>query len=132
MIPLVGCKIKKIGNRGLNISGAVELKSTAHNVIFDRIETGTYLVATAITGGKILLKNTSENLLESVLSKLKEAGAEIAGRPGAQGVGGFRSSSRRGRPPRGRSRAVGCRRSRAVGSRARARAAPCRAPTAYT
>ena len=49
-----------------------------YRVMPDRIETGTYLtILTAITGGKILLKNTSENLLESVLSKLKEAGAEI-------------------------------------------------------
>jgi UDP-N-acetylglucosamine 1-carboxyvinyltransferase len=46
-------------------------------VLPDRIETGTYLVAAAMTGGKVKLKDTSANLLDAVLMKLREAGAEI-------------------------------------------------------
>ncbi len=43
----------------------------------DRIETGTYLVAAAVTGGRVKLKDTDPTILEAVLSKLQEAGAEI-------------------------------------------------------
>jgi UDP-N-acetylglucosamine 1-carboxyvinyltransferase len=46
-------------------------------VLPDRIETGTYLVAAAMTGGKVKLKDTSAHLLDAVLMKLREAGAEI-------------------------------------------------------
>lgn len=73
----MGAHIKGDGTHTIIINGVNKLNGTDYRVMPDRIETGTYLVATAITGGKILLKNTSENLLESVLSKLKEAGAEI-------------------------------------------------------
>ena len=73
----MGALIKGDGTHTIIINGVNKLNGTDYRVMPDRIETGTYLVATAITGGKILLKNTSENLLESVLSKLKEAGAEI-------------------------------------------------------
>lgn len=73
----MGALIKGDGTHTIIINGVNKLNGTDYKVMPDRIETGTYLVATAITGGKILLKNTSENLLESVLSKLKEAGAEI-------------------------------------------------------
>ena len=73
----MGAHIKGDGTHTIIINGVNKLNGTDYRVMPDRIETGTYLVATAITGGKILLKNTSENLLESVLYKLKEAGAEI-------------------------------------------------------
>ena len=73
----MGAHIKGDGTHTIIINGVNKLNGADYRVMPDRIETGTYLVATAITGGKILLKNTSENLLESVLSKLKEAGAEI-------------------------------------------------------
>ena len=73
----MGAHIKGDGSHTIIINGVNKLNGADYRVMPDRIETGTYLVATAITGGKILLKNTSENLLESVLAKLKEAGAEI-------------------------------------------------------
>ena len=73
----MGANIKGDGTHTIIINGVNKLNGADYRVMPDRVETGTYLVATAITGGKILLKNTSENLLESVLSKLREAGAEI-------------------------------------------------------
>ena len=48
-----------------------------YDIMPDRIETGTYLVAAAITGGKVKLKNTRPDILDAVLDKLTEAGAEI-------------------------------------------------------
>jgi len=53
------------------------LRGCDYTVLPDRIETGTYLVAAAITGGKVLVKRTDPRLLDSVLAKLKEAGATI-------------------------------------------------------
>ncbi len=73
----MGATIKGDGTNTIIINGVNKLNGADYKVMPDRIESGTYLVATAITGGKILLKNTSENLLGSVLSKLIEAGAEI-------------------------------------------------------
>jgi len=73
----MGADIKGDGTHTIIINGVNKLNGADYRVMPDRVETGTYLVATAITGGKILLKNTSEHLLESVLSKLREAGAEI-------------------------------------------------------
>ena len=73
----MGASIKGDGTNTIIINGVNKLNGTDYKVMPDRIETGTYLVATAITGGNILLKNTSEKLLGSVLSKLIEAGAEI-------------------------------------------------------
>jgi len=73
----IGCKIKKIGNRGLNISGAVELKSTAHNVIFDRIETGTYIIAAALTKGKLKIKNINPKIISTEIGILNKMGVDI-------------------------------------------------------
>ena len=53
----LGCKIKQVGKRSINIVGVKELKSTSHNVIFDRIETGTYIIAAALTKGRLKIKN---------------------------------------------------------------------------
>ena len=49
----LGCKIKQIGKRSINVLGVNELKSTTHSVIFDRIETGTYIIAAALTKGNL-------------------------------------------------------------------------------
>ena len=73
----LGAKISGIGSDVLIIEGVPELKGGRYTVLPDRIETGTYLVAAAMTGGKITLQNTQPNLLDVVLQKLKEAGALI-------------------------------------------------------
>lgn len=73
----LGAKIKGAGTETIVIDGVERLFGGEHRVLPDRIETGTYLVAGAITGGKVKAMNTQPDLIESVLAKLSEAGAEI-------------------------------------------------------
>jgi len=73
----MGAKISGIGTATLKIEGVKSLHSAEYNILPDRIETGTYLVAAAITRGKIKVKDTDANQLEAVLLKLEEAGADI-------------------------------------------------------
>lgn len=73
----MGAKIEGIGTDTLIIDGVEELSGCQYDVMPDRIETGTYLVAAATTGGKIKLKDTRADILESVLLKLEAAGAHI-------------------------------------------------------
>lgn len=73
----MGANIEGAGTDTLTIHGVKSLKGIQHDVIPDRIETGTYLLAAAATRGKIHLKDTDPTLLESVLRKLVEAGAHI-------------------------------------------------------
>ncbi|NQY25835.1 MAG: UDP-N-acetylglucosamine 1-carboxyvinyltransferase [Piscirickettsiaceae bacterium] len=73
----MGAKISGIGTATLEIEGVKSLGSTKYDILPDRIEAGTYLVAAAITSGKVLLKDTDANQLEAVLLKLEEAGADI-------------------------------------------------------
>ncbi len=73
----MGAKISGAGTDRIEIEGVEKLHGTTYDILPDRIETGTYLVAAAMTGGKIKLKNTRPKLLESVLVKLTEAGANL-------------------------------------------------------
>ncbi len=73
----MGAKIKGAGTDRIEIDGVETLSGTDYKIMPDRIETGTYLVAAAMTGGKIKLKKTNPKLLDAVLSKLTEAGASI-------------------------------------------------------
>ncbi|RLA20625.1 MAG: UDP-N-acetylglucosamine 1-carboxyvinyltransferase [Gammaproteobacteria bacterium] len=75
----MGAKITGAGTDTIIIEGVESLSGNGltYNVLPDRIETGTYLVAAAMTGGKIKVKDTRPGLLDSVLGKLREAGAEI-------------------------------------------------------
>jgi UDP-N-acetylglucosamine 1-carboxyvinyltransferase len=75
----MGAQITGAGTDRIVIEGVESLSGTHYNILPDRIETGTYLVAAAMTGGKIKLKNTRPELLDSVLAKLVEAGADIGG-----------------------------------------------------
>ena len=74
----MGAKITGAGSDEITIEGVQRLNSAYHEVIPDRIETGTYLVAAAMTGGKVKLRHTQPHLLEAVLEKLRETGAGIA------------------------------------------------------
>jgi UDP-N-acetylglucosamine 1-carboxyvinyltransferase len=62
----------------ITIEGVSALTGAAHNIMPDRIETGTFLVAAAATGGSVRLRNTSARILEAVVDKLREAGARIS------------------------------------------------------
>jgi len=73
----LGAKISGIGSARLEIEGVEHLSGGQHAVLPDRIETGTFLVAAAITGGRVLLHNTRPETLDAVLAKLSEAGAQI-------------------------------------------------------
>lgn len=73
----MGADIKGHGTATIEINGVQSLKGCHYNVLPDRIETGTYLCAAAATRGRVLLKDTSAKLLDSVLVKLEEAGAHI-------------------------------------------------------
>ena len=74
----MGADITGMGSSKIIINGVKSLRGTEYNILPDRIETGTYLVAAAMTRGKVKLKDTDAKQLESVLLKLKEAGAVIA------------------------------------------------------
>ncbi len=73
----MGANIEGAGTDTIRIEGVKSLHGTRYDILPDRIETGTYLTAAAMTGGQIKLKNTRPELLESVLAKLSEAGARI-------------------------------------------------------
>jgi UDP-N-acetylglucosamine 1-carboxyvinyltransferase len=74
----MGAKISGHGTDTIVIDGVERLHGCSYDVMPDRIETGTYLVAAAATRGKILLRDTCPEYLELVLRKLREAGAEIS------------------------------------------------------
>ena len=76
----LGAKISGIGTDKLTIEGVESLgtKNLVYNILPDRIEAGTYLVAAAVTGGKIKIKDVDPGTLDMVLSKLEEAGANLS------------------------------------------------------
>ncbi|MDZ4262310.1 MAG: UDP-N-acetylglucosamine 1-carboxyvinyltransferase [Pseudomonadota bacterium] len=73
----MGAKITGHGTDTITIEGVESLSGTDYRIMPDRIETGTYLIAAAITGGKVKLKDTNPRVLDAVLSKLREAGGKI-------------------------------------------------------
>ena len=73
----MGARISGAGTDTITIEGVERLSGTHYRVLPDRIETGTYLVAAAITGGRIKTRNCRPETLDAVLAKLEEAGAEI-------------------------------------------------------
>lgn len=73
----MGAKIYGAGSDIITIEGVKSLHSTTYQVMPDRIETGTFLVAAAASGGEIHLKKTRVDILDAVLDKLVESGAEI-------------------------------------------------------
>lgn len=74
----MGAKISGAGTDTITIEGVESLQGTTYRVVPDRIETGTFLVAAAITGGRVRVKDTDPHLLDAVLDKLRECGAEIS------------------------------------------------------
>ena len=74
----LGAKISGAGTDRIVIQGVERLHGGSYDVLPDRIETGTYLVAGAITGGKVRVKNTNPEHVDAVLGKLREAGATVS------------------------------------------------------
>ncbi len=74
----MGARIDGVGTSRLVIEGVERLDGCSYDVLPDRIETGTFLVAAAMTGGRVLARRTRADLLDAVLVKLEEAGASIS------------------------------------------------------
>ncbi|ENO8810202.1 TPA: UDP-N-acetylglucosamine 1-carboxyvinyltransferase [Photobacterium damselae] len=73
----IGAKITGAGTDTIIIDGVERLGGGYHSVVPDRIETGTFLVAAAVSGGKIVCRGTKASLMDAVLAKLEEAGAKV-------------------------------------------------------
>jgi UDP-N-acetylglucosamine 1-carboxyvinyltransferase len=73
----LGCKINKIGKRGINVLGIQKFKSAEHNVIFDRIEAGTYIIAAALTKGYLKVKNVNPKIMLTEINLFKKMGVSI-------------------------------------------------------
>ena len=73
----IGCKIIKIGKRSIDVFGTKEFKSTTHKVIFDRIEAGTYIIAAALTKGRLKIKNINPQVISTEVNLLKKMGVNI-------------------------------------------------------
>src|SRR5215208_4428402 len=90
----MGARVSGIGTSRLIVEGVTRLGGARHRVLPDRIETGTYAMAVAMTGGDVLLEGARPELLQSALDVLKQTGAEItAGNAGirvARNGGGIR------------------------------------------
>src|SRR3989440_4724817 len=88
----MGARIKGAGTDVITIEGVARLHGAEHRIMADRIETGTFLAAAAATGGRVTLHDTNAGILDAVLEKLREAGAEL------QAGNGSLSLTMRGRP----------------------------------
>ena len=73
----LGAKIEGAGTARITIEGVQKLSGCEHAVVADRIETGTFLVAAAMTGGHVTATHARPDTLDAVLDKLREAGADI-------------------------------------------------------
>jgi UDP-N-acetylglucosamine 1-carboxyvinyltransferase len=73
----MGARVRGAGTTTIEIEGVKSLHGTSYNVLPDRIETGTFLVAGALSGGRVHVRDTDPRQLDAVLQKLREAGADI-------------------------------------------------------
>ena len=73
----MGARISGAGTTTIRVEGVKSLRGARYDVLPDRIETGTYLVAGAISGGRVRVRDTDPTLLDAVLQKMHEAGAEL-------------------------------------------------------
>lgn len=73
----MGAKISGAGTSTITIVGVEKLKGTVHTIIPDRIEAATFMIAAAITGGKVVVQNCISNHIKPVIAKLKETGAYV-------------------------------------------------------
>ena len=73
----IGCNIRWVGLRSLDIIGVLKFKSTVHEVIFDRIEAGTYIIASALTKGRLKIKNIDLKVMSAEINLFQEMGVNI-------------------------------------------------------
>ena len=84
MLIAMGARIQGHGTSRIRIQGVAQLHGATHQVVADRIETGTFLCAVAATGGDVLLRHGRGDHLEAVIEKLRDAGATVT--PLAEGI----------------------------------------------
>jgi UDP-N-acetylglucosamine 1-carboxyvinyltransferase len=84
----MGARISGAGTDVIRIQGVDKLHGARHRIMPDRIETGTFLCATAVTGGEVKLSGTSSGYLDVVIDKLLDAGCDIVGEktPGSESI----------------------------------------------
>lgn len=73
----MGAIIDGLGSDKIKIKGVLSLKEASYKIMFDRIEAGTFMVAAAMTGGKVLCNNINPRQMESVIQKIKECGSKV-------------------------------------------------------
>ena len=73
----MGAKIKGLGSDVIEIVGVDKLNGSSYEVMFDRIEAGTYMAATVVSGGEVNLKNIDPRKMESIIEKIKKTGANV-------------------------------------------------------
>jgi UDP-N-acetylglucosamine 1-carboxyvinyltransferase len=73
----MGCNINFIGKRKILIIGTKNFKSASHEIIFDRIELGTYLIAAALAGKKVIFLKIKPNIIETEIKLLKKMGVRM-------------------------------------------------------
>jgi len=73
----IGCKINRIGKRSINVLGIKKFRSATHKVIFDRIEAGTYMIAAALTKGRLKIKNINPKIILTEIKLLNRMGVNI-------------------------------------------------------
>lgn len=73
----MGAQIEGLGTSTITITGVSSLRGAMHQVVADRIETGTYMIATAMAGGKVRLKNARTEHLKALIAPLEKAGVTI-------------------------------------------------------
>jgi UDP-N-acetylglucosamine 1-carboxyvinyltransferase len=101
LLTAMGAKVEGAGTPTITIHGVSALGAATHQTIPDRIETGTFAIAAAITGGEVRIRDCRPEHLEAVLTKLEEAGAEIDAHPDSLRVaasGGLRAVNVRTQP----------------------------------
>ena len=78
LLNAMGAKISGADTGTITIEGVERLTGCTHRIVADRIETGTFLIAAAVSGGKITCHGTKADTLEAVIEKLREAGMEVS------------------------------------------------------
>ena len=73
----MGCKIKWFGERKIEVNGVKNLKPLTHKVMFDRIEASTYMIASAVTDGKIKIKNVDPNIIKNEIKVMRKMGVIV-------------------------------------------------------
>ena len=73
----LGCKISRVGKRSIDVTGVEKLKPITYRVIFDRIEAGTYIIAAALTNGRLKITNINPKVMSTEINLLHKMGVKI-------------------------------------------------------